>query len=324
MSEMKAFKIIKLLHDNGFGPSLFLAISKNDEQAFQSALTQANVSADDLTLSQDEYDNLVKGVKPSGELDLFTWEDYYVVTSSPEPNDPFALLIFANTEKITSDNKLQFSTQADGLVSVSLTREYDKDRAIATVKFSGTRDGKDISGEKEQPPIHALNLQGPFRCKAKPAPRMMMMAFMEVTEHWYENPIVASMVTVFGLLGGPALGFQIFLLREMEEQEPLMDEITEESYRKPPTNYEGAPSAVNSGITSDLNQSFNDDPPDFSRSADDLTRKYEPQANESAAAALSRYIQSRTMPDLARFVDMFRALPEFEPWLRRFGSEVVD
>ncbi|KAH7885630.1 hypothetical protein F5I97DRAFT_1830723 [Phlebopus sp. FC_14] len=223
----------------------------DDEQAFQSALTQANVTADDLTLSQDEYDNLVKGVKPSGELDLFTWEDYYVVTSSPEPNDPFALLIFANTEK--------FSTQADGLISVSLTREYDKDRAIATVKFSAWR------GE------------------------------------------------------GSAQ-----LLREMEEQEPLMDEITEESYRKPSINYEGAPSAVNSGITSDLNQSFNDDPPDFSRSADDLTREYEPQANESAAAALSRYIQSRTMPDLARSVDMFRALPEFEPWFRRFGSEVVD
>ncbi|KAH7885607.1 hypothetical protein F5I97DRAFT_1419171 [Phlebopus sp. FC_14] len=156
MSETKASKIIKLLHDNDFGPSIFLAISNNDEHAFQSALVNARLAAGDLTLSQDEYDNLVKGVKPSGELNLLTWEGYYVVTSSPQ-NDPLALLILANTGKvywgaqsqvlahpirhivdykITSDNKLHFSTQADGFVSISLTREYDKDKAIATVKFS--------------------------------------------------------------------------------------------------------------------------------------------------------------------------------------------
>ncbi|KAH7885597.1 hypothetical protein F5I97DRAFT_1928976 [Phlebopus sp. FC_14] len=89
MSETKASRTIKLLHDNDFGPSIFLAISNNDEHAF----VNAKLTAYDLTLSQDEYDNLVKGVKSSGELDLFTWEGYYVVTSSAH-NDP------ANTGKV--------------------------------------------------------------------------------------------------------------------------------------------------------------------------------------------------------------------------------
>ncbi|KAH7885568.1 hypothetical protein F5I97DRAFT_2034306 [Phlebopus sp. FC_14] len=123
-----------------FGPSIFLAISNNDEHTFQSALVNAKLTAYNLTLSQDEYDNLGKGVKPSGELDLFTWEGYYVVTSSAH-NDP------ANTGKhiptvtsfdykVTSENKLQFSLQVDGFVSISLTRKYGKDKATAMVKFS--------------------------------------------------------------------------------------------------------------------------------------------------------------------------------------------
>ena len=156
MTQTKAAKIIEALLDNDLAASVYKAIKANDYQAFVDALDDASLAVEDLTLSSEEFTNFVRGVKPSGELDIVTWEGYYEVTSPRNGDGCLAFLILSSTKKVywgsreevlgepanhvvdytlTTNGKVEFSTSTDGKVSIELTREYDDDAGTVKVEF---------------------------------------------------------------------------------------------------------------------------------------------------------------------------------------------
>ncbi|GJJ09103.1 hypothetical protein Clacol_003325 [Clathrus columnatus] len=176
MSQTKASSIIKAFHDNDLFSSTLKAILENDNQLFLDAVKKANLTVEDLTLSDVEFDNLVKGTKPSGELEIITWEGYYEVDIGPD-TDPYAFLILSTTESVywgsrsqimnrlgdcvvehslTSDGKLNFSTPTDDSVSIALTRTYDDTTEIMSVQVLGTRNGQSFSGGQAIPPLDSI------------------------------------------------------------------------------------------------------------------------------------------------------------------------
>ncbi|GJJ09106.1 hypothetical protein Clacol_003328 [Clathrus columnatus] len=187
MSQTKASAIIKAFHDNDLFSSTLKAILENDDQLFLNAVKKANLTVEDLTLSDVEFDNLVKGIKPSGELDIATWEGYYEVDTGSD-TEPYAFLILSTTESVywgsrsrimdgpgdcivqhslSSDGKLNFSTPTDGSVSITLTRTYDDTTGTMSVQVSGTRDEQSFFGSQVTPPLDSFS-QTPADAKQTP------------------------------------------------------------------------------------------------------------------------------------------------------------
>ncbi|GJJ09133.1 hypothetical protein Clacol_003355 [Clathrus columnatus] len=190
MSQTKASKIIKAFHNNDLYSSTLKAILENDEKLFLGGVRKANLKVEDLILSDVEYQDLVKGVKPSGELDIVTWEGYYETSMGPK-TDPLAFLILSTTENIywgsrsqilrspreygveyslTSDGKLNISTPKNGNVSITFTRIYDDSKATAKASVSGECNGESFSGVQVIPSLRrvASSFIDPSTCPSLP------------------------------------------------------------------------------------------------------------------------------------------------------------
>ena len=152
-STTKAGKLWQLMHSNEtFGSSLLLAVSKDDTDGVQNALDLVNLGAEDFHLTDDEIENLFRGVTPAGAIELTTWQGYYV--TEPLPNgDKYALLIaslnntaywgpenklISNFKKfqvsyhLPTDGTLRFSTAA-GDITLNFSRTYDAEKGDASL-----------------------------------------------------------------------------------------------------------------------------------------------------------------------------------------------
>ncbi|GJJ13683.1 hypothetical protein Clacol_007939 [Clathrus columnatus] len=182
MSQTKAAKIIDAFHDNDLASSTLKAVIENDYDLFLNALYDANLDIEDVTLSDAELDNFIKGVTPSGELDITTWEGYYEAISADSANlaDSIAFLIFSKTRGVywgsrseilsdvpgnykvdytlTSDGKINFSATNGNSVSITLTRTFDEATDNFDIKFSAAYNGQTISGEKVAPPLQPVSI----------------------------------------------------------------------------------------------------------------------------------------------------------------------
>lgn len=153
----KAAAALLLNQDNDFASLVWKTVVENDYDGFLRALDDAGLAVGDLTLSQQEFDNMIKGVKPSGELDLAVWTGYYEVADG-KSLDPLAFLILPSSPttvywgsrsdimnapkkcavkySLSSDAKLELATSLHGRVSIQFTRQYQE--ASDTVASSFT------------------------------------------------------------------------------------------------------------------------------------------------------------------------------------------
>lgn len=157
MAETKAAKIVAYLRDNDLASSCLKAVLKNDDSIMTDALAAANISTEDFKLTDDELKNFVNGVKPSGELDLVTWEGYYEATDYPASVGARAFLILAGTGKVyfgtpqeiqdrplqhavdhslTGDGKIEFTLSSGDKVSIGLARNWDVEEYVDNSTFS--------------------------------------------------------------------------------------------------------------------------------------------------------------------------------------------
>ncbi|KAK0703600.1 hypothetical protein B0T26DRAFT_506890 [Lasiosphaeria miniovina] len=323
----KAAKVIGLLRNNDLATAIYSAVVQNDKKIFQDAVSAANLKTDDLTLSSDEFDNLVKGLKSSGELDLVTWDGYYESTTTQD-SDPLALLILSTTGKVywgprgklmrDPDNhvvdyslitggKLKFTTTDDGDVSISFSRTYDDDAGTATVSFTGTRNKADISGSWANMPL----------CETGSDKSPIFKAW-DLIWPWVSN--------TFTFIGGAAACYQIYLwirdsVRERRSTRTVraLNEATVE-YRAlamhncdpPAVNFRNAGERVTNDVLASAYQDLNDNPRDYNAQPTDQVVQSMPDITKPAfELSVRRYVSSRILPAVDEAVDPLSYLPVY-------------
>lgn len=146
MTTTKAAAALLLNQDNDFASLVWKTVAENNYKGFLDALGDAGLAVSDLTLSQEEFNNMIKGVKLSGQLDLAVWTGYYEVTDG-QSLDPLAFLILPSSPttvywglrseimnepnkcavqySLSNDAKLELTTSRHDRVSVQFTRRYE-------------------------------------------------------------------------------------------------------------------------------------------------------------------------------------------------------
>lgn len=156
MAQTKVAKLIKVLQDDNLAAGVFEAIVKNDEDIFKEVLEDTNLSSTDFSLSEDEIENYIEGLEPSGTLDLCTFEGYYESEDWPPDKSQFAFLILSSTEKVycasrdelladpskhavehtlTQGGWLNFVTPHWGLVNIRFQRDWDEEDGTSWCRF---------------------------------------------------------------------------------------------------------------------------------------------------------------------------------------------
>ncbi|KAF8573547.1 hypothetical protein K439DRAFT_956893 [Ramaria rubella] len=321
MTQTKIAKIIESLQDNDLACSVISAIVSNDSQKFLEALHGVNLTVNDLTLSEDEFNDFVRGVTSTGVLDIATWGGYYEA-SQPKSADPFTLLILSSTKKVywgsrgeilhnpthhaiaytlTKDGQLEFTTTKEGKISITLTRQYADDVDTIKVQFKGTHgNNESIAGGPVVPPVHgpkailSVTYASVYYVDGDTSPSLGTMILQHT---WSLMDVACKLWGVFSVGRYLYLKYRkktaVHLNDSLEEATPLIEECVKDKLASLTVDFTNAHRQVTADIIIHINQILHDTPPDFTRNAQDITEDLRLSAQNAAVKGLRNYVENR-------------------------------
>ncbi|KAI1083347.1 hypothetical protein F5B20DRAFT_577727 [Whalleya microplaca] len=291
-------------------------------------MSKADLKSDDLTLSSDEFDSLVKGVKRSGELDLVTWEGYYESTATPD-SDPLALLIMSKPLKaylgsrgklldnhgsyaidytLTTDGKIEFTTVDDGKVSLMMARRYDDDTGTATVGFTGTRKGATISGSWAKLPLY-LPDDG-----INSATLRRRLGTLTLSAQAVGDDNGSDDLALFKTSGSEILN----------EATVEYNTLASENCNPAPVSFHNAATRMTNDVLSRVNQDLKEKARDYDvESANSATPSLRDIAKSEFERSLEKYVKSRIAPAVEEAPDKLPYLPYYDALEERIEDKEV-
>ncbi|OJJ42654.1 hypothetical protein ASPZODRAFT_20181 [Penicilliopsis zonata CBS 506.65] len=355
----KAATFFEFNQNNDLASAALKAAVDNDYDAFLDALKDADMDEDALALSQEEFDRMVEGVKPSGELDLAVWTGYYEATAGGE----FAFAIFPSSPTTVywglrsqlldqpktctaqyrlSGTQLELTTITHGEVTITFARQYDETTTeVVTTSFQALIKGKDkISGILTIPPVHAREQYS----------RAALALSAVGDEKPWEIPSIYDIAWLYGpamvtYLGGPAAIYQLAqwareVPQRRQEISDFLDpfvvrirdtvrQIARRNADTPEVDLEAAREGLLNDVRERANQEMADNPPDFDReSAEATTERLREPAMQETEASLRRFVEGRVGPILQETLDRCKFVQNpdqfIEEIIRQKVSEMIE